>query len=185
MKTSFEEYAYENALDIITTTEGMNGYPRNLKNAVSGFDSFEEAKRCARETGGTVCLVSRRDGHEFWKNCGLTYGPIEISESWFDDDTKVIREVTASQWWGEEYQVLKDTILADSENTPTPEQLCDIISTLQAYSKLYDRIDTLGDNEQIYYPCGHPEQAEVIPIHAMKYHDFDVTDYTIAVCDAY
>lgn len=177
MKTSFEEYAYENALDIIITTEGQK--------AVSGFEIFEEAERCARETGGTVCLVSRRDGHEFWKNRGRTYGPIEISESWFDDDTEVIRDMSASVWWTEEYQMLKDTILADAGDSPTPDQLLVIIRTFQACSRLYDMIDALADNEQIYYPCGHPELAEVIPIHAMKYHDFDVTDYAIAVCQEY
>lgn len=175
------EYATQNDLEIVETTEGSNGYPQGLKKVVTGFSSFIEAELCADAVAGHLCLISKRDGHQFWKNHGRTFEPIEINENWFGDNDVVIREASASEWWKNEYQMLKDTLLTEAGDCPTPEQLLNIIQTFQAYSKLYDMIESLGENEQIYYENGYPQNAEVVPIKTMRYHDFDVHEYAIAV----
>ena len=176
-----EEYADDHCLEIVTTTEGTNGYPKNLKKVVTGFDTFEDALQCAREIEGEVCLISKRDGHQFWMNNGRTYGPIEINGKWFSDNDVVICGISASDWWKDEFQMLKDTLLTEAGDCPTPEQLLNIIQTFQTYSKLYEMIESLGENEQIYYENGYPQNAEIVPIKTMRYHDFDVHEYAIAV----
>lgn len=176
-----EEYADDHCLELVTTTEGTNGYPKNLKKVVTGFDTFEDALQCAREIEGEVCLISKRDGHQFWVNNGRTYEPIEINEKWFSDNDVVIRGIPASDWWKDEFQMLKDTLLTEDDDCPSPKELIEIIQTFQTYSKLYDMIESLDENQQIYYEKGFPQNAEIVPICTMRYHDFDVHEYAIAV----
>lgn len=176
-----EEYADDHCLELVTTTEGTNGYPKNLKKVVTGFDTFEDALQCAREIKGEVCLISKRDGHQFWMNNGRTYGPIEINDSWFGNDDVVIRPGSASEWWKDEYQHLKDTLLSDAGDCPSPDKIIEIIKVFQAHSKIYDMIENLDENEQVYYERGYPQNAEIVPIKTLRHHDFDVHEYAIAV----
>ena len=176
-----EEYASQNGLEIVETTEGMNGYPQNLKKVITDFQCFEDAEICADTVGGHICLISRRDGHQLWKNNGRAYEPIEINDSWFGDDDVVIRPGSASEWWKDEYQHLKDTLLADVGDCPSPDEIIEIIKVFQEHSKVYDMIENLDENEQVYYERGYPQNAEVVPIKTLRYHDFDVHEYAIAV----
>lgn len=174
-----EKYAYENGLDILTTTNDENGYSRNLKKVITGFECFEDAEICAKETGGIPCVIHRKDGQQFWSNTGRAFGPIEIKEQWFGVNDVVIRGVSASDWWKDEYEHLKKELLVIE--SPSPEKLIEIIQTFQTYSKLYDMIESLDENQQIYYEKGFPQNAEIVPIYTMRYHDFDVHEYAIAV----
>lgn len=176
-----EDYTQENGLEIVETTEGMNGYPRNLKKVITDFQCFEDAEICANAVGGYICLISRRDGHQLWKNHGRAYEPIEINDSWFGNDDVVIRPGSASEWWKEEYQFLKDTLLDNVGDCPSPDEIIEIIKVFQAHSKVYDMIENLDENEQLYYERGYPQNAEIVPIKTMRYHDFDVHEYAIAV----
>ena len=81
--------------------------------------------------------------------------------------------------------MLKDTLLEEDDDCPSPEELIEIIQTFQTYSKLYDMIESLDENQQIYYEKGFPQNAEIVPIKTMRYHDFDVHEYAIAVRQNY
>lgn len=178
-----EEYASQKGLEVVETTEGVNGYPTSLSKVITDFQCFVDAEICANAVGGHICLISRRDGHQLWKNNGRTYEPIEINDSWFGDDDVVIRpgSASASEWWKEEYQLMKDTLLADAGDCPSPDKIIEIIKCFQAYSKVYDMIEKLDENEQVHYERGYPQNAEVVPIKTLRYHDFDVDEYAIAV----
>ena len=173
MKTDMETYARENGLDMVRTDM--------CACAIIGFENFEEAEKCANALGGEIRLISKRDGHDRWKEHDRAYGPIEINGLWFGENDVAIRDKTASQWWEEEYKDIKETLLDNIDETPSPDELIRIIQTFQTYSKLYDMIENLGENEQIYYENGYPENAAVVPVHTMDYHDFDVHRYAIAV----
>ena len=49
MKTTkdLREIAESNNLEVIETTSQANGYPSNLKDAIIGFESFEDAEKLA------------------------------------------------------------------------------------------------------------------------------------------
>lgn len=175
------DYAYHHSLEVVETTEGNNGYPLNLKKLIIGFESFKDAQECAKAINGGIFFISKRDGHEFWKNEGRAFGPLEINDKWFDDDHEVIREVSASQWWEDTYADLKETVLPPEGVCPTPDKLIEIIQTFQNYSNVYEMIQDLEANEQIYYERGFPQHAEIVPIYTMHHHDFDVHDYAVAV----
>lgn len=59
------ESMYEEACEyyeIVETTQGMNGYPRNLRKAVIGFDCIGEAEEFANHHKGKVVELCKRDG---------------------------------------------------------------------------------------------------------------------------
>ena len=80
------EIAYERGLEVVETTQGMNGYPWGLGKAVIGFETFEEAQEVARESGGEVVDLSRRDGWQFWKNTGKVGKEWEMNAEDYGDD---------------------------------------------------------------------------------------------------
>lgn len=66
-----ETIAYEHGLDLIETTSDRNGYPRGLKCAVIGFETFGEAQELADRYGLTVREFTKKDGWQLWVRGGL------------------------------------------------------------------------------------------------------------------
>jgi len=81
MKTSelLETIAYENSLEYIETTVGMNGYPKCIRGAIIGFETFEEAEKLAKEHGLCIRTFFKRDGWQLYqRDSNTTWGPLEI-----------------------------------------------------------------------------------------------------------
>lgn len=73
MKT-LNEAAQNFNLEIVNTTSDPEGYNLyDLKKALTGFASFEEAEKVAEEIGGHVEKLVRPFGHEFWTREGRMY----------------------------------------------------------------------------------------------------------------
>ena len=89
MKTSelLETIAYENSLEYIETTIGMNGYPKSIRGAIIGFETFEEAEKLAKEYGLVIRTFFKRDGWQLYeRNSSTTYEPLEIGCDDYGDD---------------------------------------------------------------------------------------------------
>ena len=82
---TLEEIAYEHGLDLIETTSEMNGYPRNLKKAIVGFSTFDEAQRLADMYDLTVQEFTRRDGWQLWVRGGRMYEEYDYVQIWRDN----------------------------------------------------------------------------------------------------
>lgn len=172
MKENTYEMACSKGYDIVTITRGMNGYPEGLYSAVSGFGCFPEAEDFAKEIGGEIVLLCKRDGHQFWSNCGRTFSPIQPDQEWFDDDEELIQVDGAGDWWRNEWEKIKDMAWEDP---------IDLGCHIQRIESIYNLIEGLDFNEQLKIDGRY--RAEIIPIESMHYHDNDVTDYMVAVID--
>ena len=89
MKTSelLETIAYENSLEYIETTIGMNGYPKCIRGAIIGFETFEEAEKFAEERGLVIRTFFKREGWQLYqRNANTTWGPLEIGCDDYGDD---------------------------------------------------------------------------------------------------
>lgn len=172
MKENTYEKACNKGYDIVTVTRGRNGYPEGLYSAVSGFGCFPEAEDFAKEIDGEIVMLARRDGHQFWSNCGRKYESIKIDDYWIDDDEELIQVDGAGDWWRNEWEKIKGMDWAD----PT-ELGCHI----QRIESIYYLIEGLDDFEQLKIDGRY--QTEIIPTESMHYHDNDVTDYMIAVVE--
>ena len=79
---SINEIASENGLQVINTTTGLNGYPQSLKEAIIGFDDFEQAEKLAEEYNLDIEIFTKRDGWQFWnRDNDSAYDAFERSAS--------------------------------------------------------------------------------------------------------
>ena len=78
MKT-LHQIAERHDLEIIETTSERNGYPRDLKLALTDFDTFEQAENLAKKYGLSVESFTSRDGWGVWYRAGgKMYKPFEL-----------------------------------------------------------------------------------------------------------
>lgn len=169
MNEKLMKIAYERGLDVVETTKGMNGYPQGLGKAVIGFKTFEEAQEVARESGGEVVDLSRRDGWLFWKNNGRVWKEWEMQAEDYGDDYECV--IDWKDWWEGEREILSETM----KEMETPDDLT--LMTDRVW-KIYNEINNLGDNEQVLLCRG--EYYDTIPVKTLRYH-IDVWSHEIAV----
>lgn len=169
MNEKLMEIAYERGLEVVETTKGMNGYPQGLGKAVIGFETLEEAQEVARESGGEVVDLSRRDGWQFWKNNGRVWKEWEMQAEDYGDDYECVTDW--KDWWEDEREILSETM----KEMETPDDLTLLTDRVW---KIYNEINNLGDNEQVLLCCG--EYYDTIPVKTLRYH-IDVWSHEIAV----
>ena len=109
MSTSLEQIAYQNGLELIETTSERTGYPANLRHAIIGFETFEEAEKIADENNLSIEIFTKRDGwqlyyrtgnsaHEPFKNSADNYGDdyhgftTEDIDTFYEEEVKPIFE---------------------------------------------------------------------------------------------
>lgn len=67
---SINEIASENELQVISTTTAMDGYPRLIRKAIIGFDSYEQAEKLAEEYHLDIETFTKHDGWQLWYRGG-------------------------------------------------------------------------------------------------------------------
>jgi len=74
-------------LDYVETTTGSNGYPENLKFAIVGFKTFEQAQEIADKYGLDIESFKRKDGWQLWsRNGSRMFSAFENSAEYFGDN---------------------------------------------------------------------------------------------------
>lgn len=80
-KDSLEFIAYENGLELIETTSERNGYPANLKYAIIGFNSFEEAEKIAKDNNLSIEIFTKNDGWQLYYRTGnRVHEPLRMAQ---------------------------------------------------------------------------------------------------------
>ena len=169
MNEKLMEIAYERGLEVVETTQGMNDYPQGLGKAVIGFETFEEAQEVARESGGEVVDLSRRDGWQFWKNTGRVWKEWEMNAEDYGDDYECVTD--PKEWWENEKSVM------ESLEFRSPAEMREHLEKVEA---VYDKIADLGENEQLLICRDGSYDHEVILVKTLRYH-IDVWSHEIAV----
>lgn len=87
MSTSLEQIAYQNGLELIETTSERTGYPANLRHAIIGFETFEEAEKIAGENNLSIEIFTKRDGWQLYYRTGNSaHEPFKNSADNYGDD---------------------------------------------------------------------------------------------------
>lgn len=173
MKTRTEERAYEDGLELVTITQGMNGYPSGLYKAVADFESFEDAECFADEVNGEVVLLSRRDGHQFWVNHGRQYEPLERAD-YIDEESYIafIDEDNFEYWALDE---LKSKLEMEDNLFDIRSAINEMCCTYNEIVNRYGGEITIVDKKE--FTC------ERVSNYVTRIHDDDVTTYMLAVVD--
>ena len=171
----FDNYNFDNgkAFEIVETTSSLSGYPENLKWALTGFSSWEDAEDAAKALDGEIISLRRRDGQQLWTRDGRVFEPYtRVSES---DDEEIWPggEQSAREYWDGESVALADALQRgelDAEG---------LAAWSGKISRAIEEIADADDEQGVITRRG--EFVEVIDLRPMSYHDGDVTAYQIAV----
>ena len=174
MKTRTEERAYDDGLELVTITQGMNGYPSGLYKAVSGFESFEDAEDFAKEVNGEVVLLTKRDGHQFWTNNGRQDEPLERAKFIDENEIEMFTNIISFESWamGEiERMIGEGCNIYDIKNAST------------IYCEINEDIYDMDNERHICLVNKYNYGYDIEDKYLTRIHDDDVTTYMMAVVD--
>lgn len=172
---SINEIASENGLQVINTTTGLNGYPQSLKEAIIGFEDFEQAEKLAEEYHLDIEIFTKRDGWQFWnRDNNSAYDAFERSASDYGENFQqfeanmsqddFLQQVGAASFIDE---------LADEE---------DGLDRIEEYMKdlreLYNAIASAADDEIVI--ADGDVYVETIKERTMQY-SYDTKNYVIGL----
>lgn len=169
---TLETIAYEYGLELIETTSETSGYPRNLKKAIIGFATFEEAQELADRYGLTVREFTKRDGWQLW---------VRGRRMWEEYDyEKVFRDALSVDV--EVYRPGEESVVMEALRNSLGD--CDILESMRCLidktEQVLDALDSCEDSEFIVAVCGDVEG--VYKRKVMSY-SYDSSSYAIGIAE--
>lgn len=169
MTTDFYTIAEIENLHVIETTSAMNGYPQDLKKALIGFDTYEQAEKVAEIYGLSIEYFTKRDGWQLYYRTGNhAYSAIEVSAEDYGDN---YRSFTSSDYDGFYKNEVKD-IVGNFENFD------ELDAFLETKRRIFEEIEDLEDDEMVITRDG--EYYETIKCVTMS-HYYDTKTTVIGV----
>lgn len=168
---ALSDIAEENGLELIDTTSARNGYPQDLKNAIIGFDSFEQAEKLAKENGMSIEAFKKRDGWDLWYRTGCKMGtPFLRTADDFGDDYRGYSKDDLEDFYLNEVQPM----VSDFEDFDS------LRCFLDKMQEIYHAIEDADDDELVITYEGH--YYETIKKAVMEY-TLDTHHYAIGLID--
>ena len=145
VEESLDDVATEEGLELVETTSESNGYPSHLKDAITGFESFDEAEQVAKEHGLSLIWIDKRDGWQLWHRGDSAYEPMHITSDVFGDDYDF--EDDKDNFMAMAREVIAD-IVSDGASFE------DIRDYMDEVEKVMDAIEDLEDGQAVVTYCG-------------------------------
>ena len=160
--TKLHEIAESNNLEIIETTSQANGYPSNLKYAIIGFETFEDAEKLANEHDLEIESFKKRDGWQLWARAGnRVYKPFKNSAADFGDNYAEFPKMDEDEFLESEVKFLFEDDL---------ESFDKIEAILKCKKEIWEEIEKMDEDELVITFEGN--YSETIKKESMYfYHD--------------
>lgn len=164
-------------LYIVETTIGMNGYPQCLKDAIVGFDNFEQAEELAEKHNLRITTLHKRDGWQLWeRSSNTTYEPFKPTAQWYGDNYNTWRGEDVDVYFANEVKPKLEGFLDDG----IIQGWCELESFFENEKEIVEHIESACDNELIVTRDG--EYFDTIDAECMRW-SFDTHNYIIALVD--
>ena len=174
MKTqelTIAEIAESNGLDYIETTTERNGYPSNIKGAIIGFDSFEQAQELANAHGLSIQSFEKRDGWALWYRTGNTMVEAFTNSSEdYGDNYMEYGKMEKEDFYDQEVKLLL-------EGMDDWDSLNEFLSRME---EIYEEIEKMEDGEVVITYMG--AYKETIATKSMRFYN-DTKHYAIGLID--
>lgn len=160
-KIDLREIAENEGLSYIETTAGTNGYPQNLKFAITGFDTFEQAQELADKYDLNIESFKRKDGWDLWsRDSRNMFAPYQNTAEDFGDNYNEFEKIDEAEFFEREIKPSVDNF-EDFESLET---------FLKDKKEVWQEIEDMEDNE-IVITC-YGEYYETIKKESMGFsHD--------------
>lgn len=169
---NLEEIAFDYSLSVIETTSERNGYPSNIKKAIIGFDSFEEAKEIAEKEGLKIQFFKKKDGWDLWYRTGDTaYNAIQNKAEDYGDNYKMYDPEIYKN-----IEYLYDVEFKDliKDNSYSLQELKELIKSIEY---LYESIEYCSEG-QVVFSDGN--NVEIVDEYTM-YWQYDTNHIVIGL----
>lgn len=165
------DVAEKEGLDYIETTTESNGYPANLKPALIGFETFEQAQEIAEKYGLNIESFERRDGWHLWSRDNRTaYKPYTISCEDYGDNYGEFEKMDEEDFMEREIDEALRYIKFDTLN--------DLERFVEEKREIWDEIEAMEDDEIVITSYG--TYLETVKKHSMSW-SHDTKHYIIGV----
>lgn len=160
-----------NEFTLIETTSESNGYPRNLRKAIIGFNTFEEAEELAEKHDLSIEMFERRDGWDLWTRRDLIFRPFDMTSIYVEEGYDFYKHVSFEDFCEREDVIghLKDCADFDEMST-----------WLENFKELFEEIEELKENEILIKD--NDGNTFVSKEYAMQY-SYDTHNYAIGLID--
>lgn len=147
----YEQLYYKDYLDIrmlaveldlgyIETTTGTNGYPKNLKPALVGFETFEQAQEIADTYNLSIESFESKDGWRLWtRNNRTMYEPYNNSAEDYGDNYNDLWKMDEEEF----YEAEVEPILENFDN------LTDLKNFIKEKEEIFEEMEKMSDEEII------------------------------------
>lgn len=143
---SLLDIANEYGLELIETTSDRNGYPCDLKYAVIGFDTFDEAQELADRYGLTVRDFRKRGGWQLWVRGERMWEEYDyeqvMSEGYVNENVKTYRHNDA------------ENVMSDLREQLQYASLCDMKILIENVEEVLEKLDDCQPDEFVVTCCG-------------------------------
>lgn len=175
-KLQLREIAENNGLRYIETTSEINGYPSNIKAAIIGFDTFEQAEEIAEKTKLSIELFAKRDGWELWHRTGnAVYEAMRNSSEDYGGNYSHIEKMTEQEFITSEIlQMLEGLEKTDNCTFDFLENL------ICEKKKLFEEVENMEEDEIVITCQG--DYYETIKKESM-YWSHDTKHFAIGLID--
>lgn len=156
-------------LELFETTSERNGYPRNLKHALKGFETFEQAQEIADKYDLEIQTFKKKDGWGLWyRTGGKAYEAFENGAEDYGDNYQEFSKM-------EEVDFIDQEIIPFIEDIESLERIEDI---LKIKKEIWEEIQDLDDDEIVITHLGC--YWETIKQKSMYFYH-DTNHYTIGL----
>lgn len=168
-EADINDIAYEHGLEVIETTTSYYGYPKELKRAIIGFDTFEEAESLAERHDLKITKFFKKEGWQLWCRDGSRcFHPLRIRSEDYGDDYR-------------HHHCSDDRTFFEDEVKPCLDNFDDLDSLekfLRDKRKLLEEIESIDDSQLVISYMGR--YCETIDMESMEWRH-DGRTYTIGV----
>lgn len=127
---------------IETIKRGGNGYPREIRLAYIGFDTYEEAEQFAVANDGEVHEFHKMDGWQLWERIGRAYEPMIVTEEDYGNGYEFVSDTRV--WLNEQKERLTELV-----GNLKPNNFEDIRKELDRLEEICDYIESLDKGEVV------------------------------------
>lgn len=160
-----------NEFNLIETTSESNGYPRNLRKAIIGFESFEQAEELAEKHGLSIEMFEKRDGWDLWARRDLIFRPFDMTSIYVEEGYDFYKKISFEDFYEREdvHGQLKEC-----------EDFDEMQARLESFKELFEEIETLKEGEILIKD--NNGNTFVSKEYAMQY-SYDTHNYAIGLID--
>lgn len=160
-----------NEFTLIETTSEPNGYPRNLRKAIIGFETFEQAEELAERHGLSIEMFERRDGQDLWTRRDRIFKPFDMASIYTEEGYDFYKNISFEEFCEREdvHGQLKEC--ADFD---------EMSAWLENFKELFEEIETLKEGEILIKD--NYGNTFVSKEYTMQY-SYDTHNYAIGLID--